>query len=351
VDIALTIRGLWGLHVRSRGNAPIVSKSRAVVLSKELPLQRSFSPQPIGQGVGIFGMHSARRLRDVSVPTLVGGLASAQGAPLGSTEFDVLTVTLRAFQQQGAPAGGWWRGSMREIVSSIYRSYGGRTYELVAEALRNLYRVEVSLPHIDLETGLLEQGAISQTRLIVSLATSSGDYDVNSPDFWSRIGSLRNSDDPSVKIQFASWLGDAVRAQHGRELHFDVQRALRGVAKGIWVQLENIAFTPYEEADTEEYRVLLSREVYEALGLRSTRLTDNRSQLADALARIVDVDPAYLEFDFETYAQNRHGRVLVVRRATGPRLQRLLRSQALANISSARADGPTLKATGGGGPP
>lgn len=298
----------------------------------ELPVHRSFSPEAIGHGAAIFGFNSKRRMSEVSVPTLVGGLASAQGAPLGSTEFDTLTVALRMFQTRGASADGWVSCSMRELVTRIYGYSGGRTYELVGQALRNLFDVSVTLPSFDAESGEFTSDAISMTRLIatVVLKTGTGEFDAKSEDFWSKIGSLRGADNPTVKIRFENWLAAAVRAQDGRELDYDVQRALRGAAKTCWVLLEASRFVPGSEPDIEEWRAVLDRSVYAAFGLNAARLTDSRAQLEAKLDRICELDPTYLGHEFVPYERDRRRRVVVVRRATGQRRQEILRAALLA---------------------
>jgi len=317
----------------------------------ELPLQRSFSPEAIGRGAAIFGFNSKRRMSEVSVPTLVGGLASAQGAPLGSTEFDTLTVALRMFQTRGAAADGWVTCSMRELVMRIYGYTGGRTYELVGQALRNLFDVSVTLPSFDAESGEFTTDAISMTRLIatVVLKTGTGEFDAKSDDFWSKIGSLRSSDNPTVKIRFENWLAAAVRAQDGRELDYDVQRALRGAAKTCWVLLEASTFVPSDEPDVEEWSAVLDRSVYAAFGLNATRLTDSRAQLEAKLDRISELDPTYLGHEFVPYEQDRRRRVLVVRRATGQRRQAILRAALLAEAGLAGRPQQLVSPTGGGG--
>jgi hypothetical protein len=321
----------------------------------ELPVHRSFNPEAIGHGAAIFGFNSKRRMSEVSVPTLVGGLASAQGAPLGSTEFDTLTVALRMFQTRGASADGWVTCSMRELVTRIYGYTGGRTYELVGQALRNLFDVSVTLPSFDAESGEFTSDAISMTRLIatVVLKTGTGEFDAKSDDFWSKIGSLRSGDNPTVKIRFENWLAAAVRAQEGRELDYDVQRALRGAAKTCWVLLEASRFVPSaDQEDVEEWSAVLDRSVYAAFGLNATRLTDSRAQLEAKLDRICELDPTYLGHEFEPYEKDRRRRVLVVRRATGQRRQRILRAALLAQAGLGnRPQQLRLAADGGGGGP
>jgi hypothetical protein len=63
----------------------------------ELPTKRTFNPTQLGHSAPLFQFDAKRLRRDVSVPTLVGVVASAKGAPLASREFDVLTVLSRWF--------------------------------------------------------------------------------------------------------------------------------------------------------------------------------------------------------------------------------------------------------------
>ncbi|MDP8910228.1 MAG: hypothetical protein M3N47_14195, partial [Chloroflexota bacterium] len=63
----------------------------------ELPTKRTFNPTQLGHSAPLFQFDAKKLRADVSVPTLVGVVASAKGAPLGSREFDVLTVVSRWF--------------------------------------------------------------------------------------------------------------------------------------------------------------------------------------------------------------------------------------------------------------
>ena len=306
-----------------------------------LPLRRSFSPDPIGQSARLFRFHSQELAAEVSVPTLVGAVASAQGAPLGSTEFDVLTLALRRFQQAGAPADNFYRSKMRPLVRDLYGYHGGHTYELVSRALENLYGVEVTLPSFDSDTGMFSTRALSKARLITQLVIVAGEeitYQADRESVWAAIGRLNRPEQVTLKIEFASWLGNAVRAHQGRELDYDVQRALRGAAKACWILLEASAFTPCgDDADEEEITMLLDRETYAALGLNATRLTDCRSELEEKLKRIVKADPSYLGYDFEAWEHDRRRRVLRVRRANGTLRQTRLRQALLLEANAASA--------------
>ena len=307
-----------------------------------LPLRRTFSPDPIGQSARLFRFHSKELTSDVSVPTLVGAVASAQGAPLGSTEFDVLTLALRRFQQDGAPADNVYRSKMRPLVRDLYGYHGGHTYEIVSRALENLFGVEVTLPSFDGDTGTFNTRALTKARLITQLVIVAGEEITYAPEretVWSAIGRLNRPDQVTLKIEFASWLGNAVRADQGRELDYEVQRALRGAAKACWVLLEASAFTPCPDSpNEEELTLLLERETYAALGLNSRRLTDCRAELEDKLNRIIRADPSYVEYEFRPAEHDRRRRILRVRRATGALRQSRLRRALLqqANTPSGR---------------
>ena len=63
----------------------------------ELPTRPRSTPPSWGTAPTLFQFDAKRLRKDVSVPTLVGVVASAKGAPLASREFDVLTVLSRWF--------------------------------------------------------------------------------------------------------------------------------------------------------------------------------------------------------------------------------------------------------------
>ena len=323
----------------------------------ELPVHRSFNPEAIGHGAAIFGFNSKRRMSEVSVPTLVGGPGQRPGR--SARKHRVRHPNGRAPHVSDPRGFRRTAGSPAACASSLPASTAiraARTYELVGQALRNLFDVSVTLPSFDAESGEFTSDAISMTRLIatVVLKTGTGEFDAKSDDFWSKIGSLRSADNPTVKIRFENWLAAAVRAQEGRELDYDVQRALRGAAKTCWVLLEASRFVPSpDEDEVEEWSAVLDRSAYAAFGLNATRLTDSRAQLEAKLDRICELDPTYLGHDFVPYEKDRRRRVLVVRRATGQRRQRILRAALLAQAGLGGRPEQLRFATdgGGGGPP
>lgn len=270
-----------------------------------------------------------RGLSEVSVPTLVGGLAGAQGAPLGSAEIDVLTVALQSFQMRGAPMSGWLECSMRELVVGVYGHGGGRSYSLVAGALENLFNVAVTLPSFDAESGESAAGAQTRTRLVrsVVLRTEAGDCARHPEDSWSQLSVSREA--ATIKMQFEAWVVAAVRASGGLGVGFDVQRSLRGAAKTSWILMEALRFAPGDHRNIEEWRVLLDRSAYAAFGLNAARLTDSRAQLRSALDRICELDPTYVGYEFVP-GEDPSGRprwVLIVRRSPGYAFRRCRREQ------------------------
>ena len=241
----------------------------------ELPTKRTFNPTQLGRSAPLFQFDAKRLRKDVSVPTLVGVVASAKGAPLASREFDVLTVLSRWFldahedqtrtaRRQALRDGrspeeadraaddagrklvddGFVESTMYKLTQEIYGQVSKERYLALGRAIDNLKAVTITIPGFDAEQGTFDSHALSKVNLISKVVAT---------DQQQRFDAARR-DDPTelarvfgqakgqvtLKIQLDDWIRDAIVNRFGADLNFAVQRALKGQAKSLWMQLASI---------------------------------------------------------------------------------------------------------------
>ena len=296
----------------------------------QLPLRSSWMAKPLGAGAGIFQFGTAKLRDDMDVETLVGVVASSRGAPLGSCEFDTFSVILQRFCGQPDDRGWVTIPSTYELTRSIYNAHSSERYDTVLTALDRLSDVWVSLPGYDAETGTWKANAITKRRLITEVVVTVDDAELPR----NAGASLRSlvsqaGGKGALKLRLADWLVEYAQTRNGRELDFDVQRSLRGVAKRLWIELESAAFQPAGD-NVEAYTLTLDDDTLRRLGLECARRGDNITQLRNRLRTIVAADPSYIEVEeLREDRDRRRVTAMVVYRATGAQRQKLLRAQLL----------------------
>jgi hypothetical protein len=333
-----------------------------VIDAFELPTKRTFNPTQLGHSAPLFQFDAKRLRRDVSVPTLVGVVASAKGAPLASREFDVLTVLSRwfldAFEEKArtarrialrngdsvqqaetaaAVAGrkmvqdGYVESTMYKLTQAIYGQVSKERYEALGRAIDNLKAVTITVPGFDAEQGTFNAHALSKVNLIskVVITDQQQRFDQARRDEPSQLARVfgRAKGQVTLKIQLDDWIRDAIVNRFGADLNFNVQRALKGQAKSLWVQLEALEFAEVEGEDLERYELLMNGETFAGLGLNCERPSDNVAKVRTRMNAIIDTDPAYVGFEqLRDPDDRRRVRAIVVIRSRGALRQQRLRA-------------------------
>jgi len=328
----------------------------------ELPTKRTFNPTQLGHSAPLFQFDAKRLRRDVSVPTLVGVVASAKGAPLASREFDVLTVLSRWFldafedktraaRRQALRAGntveaadaaaqsaghemveaGFVESTMYKLTNEIYGQASKERYEALGRAIDNLKAVTITVPGFDAEQGTFNTHALSKVNLIskVVITDQQQRFDEarrEDPKELARVFG-RAKGQVTLKIQLDDWIRDAIVNRFGADLNFTVQRALKGQAKSLWVQLEALEFAEVEGGELERYELLMNADTFAGLGLNCERPSDNVAKVRTRITAIMDADPAYVGFEqLRDPDDRRRVRAIVITRSRGALRQQLLRA-------------------------
>jgi len=328
----------------------------------ELPTKRTFNPTQLGHSAPLFQFDAKRLRRDVSVPTLVGVVASAKGAPLASREFDVLTVLSRWFldafedktraaHRQALRAGrtvhaaeaaahqaghemvkaGYVESTMYKLTNEIYGQVSKERYEALGRAIDNLKAVTITVPGFDAEQGTFHTHALSKVNLIskVVITDQQQRFDETRREDPKELARVfgRAKGQITLKIQLDDWIRDAIVNRFGAELNFTVQRALKGQAKSLWVQLEALEFSATDDEDLERYELLMNPDTFAGLGLNCERPSDNVAKVRARLTAIIDADPAYVSFEqVRDPDDRRRVRAIIVTRSRGALRQQRLRA-------------------------
>lgn len=328
----------------------------------ELPTKRTFNPTQLGHSAPLFQFDAKRLRRDVSVPTLVGVVASAKGAPLASREFDVLTVLSRwfldAFEDKtrtarraalragesveasdaaAANAGrtmvadGYVESTMYKLTQAIYGTVSKERYEALGRAIDNLKAVTITVPGFDAEQGTFNTHALSKVNLISKVVVTDqqqrfDDARRDEPkELWRICGRAKGQ--ITLKIQLDDWIRDAIVNRFGADLNFSVQRALKGQAKSLWVQLEALEFSAVDGEDLETFELLMNADTFAGLGLNCERPSDNVAKVRTRMNGILEADPAYVGFEqLRDPDDRRRVQSIVVTRSRGALRQQRLRA-------------------------
>ena len=328
----------------------------------ELPTKRTFNPTQLGHSAPLFQFDAKRLRRDVSVPTLVGVVASAKGAPLASREFDVLTVLSRWFldafedktrdarrtalragttveqaEEAAESAGhemvetGFVESTMYKLTREIYGQVSKERYEALGRAIDNLKAVTITVPGFDAQQGTFNTHTLSKVNLIskVVITDQQQRFDEargEDPKELARVFG-RAKGQITLKIQLDDWIRDAIVNRFGADLNFTVQRALKGQAKSLWVQLEALEFAEVGGEELERYELPMTPDTFAGLGLNCERPSDNVAKVRTRIKAIMDADPAYVDFEqLRDPEDRRRVRAIVITRSRGALRQQRLRA-------------------------
>lgn len=330
-----------------------------------LPLHRSYVEQRIGQLVGIFQIdrtklahHSqARALPDQD--GMVGVVAVADGGKLSETAFNVWTVGSQMFKEVDCPASQRIDFTLSDYARRLWGPHGksGSLRRRVAAAITELLKTRVIVMGVDPYTLEPAEGAAWELNLLEAAGARSEMQPVfeaarrGDRNAVARLASLscRADDEKATwSMVLPKWLADSIRRNQGVILDYEVQRALRGSAKRIWVQMESYSawsshrlarpdsdedlesavraltdnpratiVEPTEHADTIEIQTLvveLTADVYEAFGLTHA---NRKRDLQAACASILATDHTYLRGEIRPQPLSKRRFELHLGRAAG----------------------------------
>ena len=340
---------------------------------ENLPLQRSYVEQRIGQLVGIFQIERKQLAEQVearALPTtdgMVGLVAVADGGRLSETAFNVWTVGSQLFKEAGCPTSNRVDFNLSEYARRLWGANGksGTLRRRIADAVTELLKTRVVVMGIDPYTLQPAEGATWELNLLEAAGARSELQAVfeaarrNDRAAVAKLASLaRSTDEKSTwSMVLPKWLADSVRHGQGVILDYEVQRALRGSAKRIWVQLESytgwrthrlprperdedldaavrslaenrrgITVEPTDEEPAVEVQTAvleLTSDVYEAIGLTHA---NRKRDLEAACKSILATDSTYLLAEVRPLPRSKRRYELNVARAAGTLRQERLRS-------------------------
>ena len=253
-----------------------------------LPIRRAFVDLHIGQLVGIFQIDRKQlsdhaEARSLSMDGMVGLVAVADGGRLSETAFNVWTLCSQLFDDKGCPQSNRLDFNLSDYATRLWGK-GGRSAsrrKRIVGALAELMRTRVVIVGIDPYTHEPAEGAVWELSLLEAAGVRShvqqtmAQAKLGDADAFSRLAALSSKaagDDTKTtwSLVLPKWLADSVRRGHGVILDFDVQRALRGSAKHIWVQLES-------HRAWRSHQIVRPRDEVELAGVVA-RLTDELRQ-------------------------------------------------------------------------
>lgn len=303
------------------------------------PLRRSFLEERFGTAAaGLVQFNSKDLVDRVSASTLAGAVISAADAPIGTLEFDALTVLSLRFGDCGDRATNSVTCSLGSLLSMLGITLGTWQRRDLAIALKRLYDVSLELPEYDddgNEIGVRARRLFTELAIYADSAvlrglgaprpqsseiTTTGEQALRG----SRFVQIAEADNARVEITLAPWFADAVLERSGKVLDLETQRALDGVAKRVWVALNMLAYVQHETLDVETHTREVDDRFLGMLRLKAKRPTDNRKTLTKALQKVLARDPTYRRAEIV----RRGSRYLLeIERSTGSVLQELLRDR------------------------
>jgi hypothetical protein len=300
------------------------------------PLRRSFLEERLGRAVGIVQFDSQRLEETASATTLAGVLITASNAPIGTLEFDTLTVLLQRYGSAACPDSKQIEFSLYEVLRELGITPGTYQRRDLVQALVRLYQVSVTLPEFDAHTG--EPVGVRERRLFGELAVRAEASVIKKVIRERRLSvdAISGGATGGAYVVLADWLAAAVRDRHGVSLDLEAQRRLTGTAKTVWVALELLPYIQDLPNEVEHHTLLLTDVVYEGLKLKARRRSDNRRTLQEAIDSIRAADPTYRTLDISPCAHDKRMRELAIERWIGDQRQCRLRAR-----SQARATPPS----------
>jgi len=223
---------------------------------------------------------------------------------------------------------------MYKLTQEIYGQVSKERYLALGRAIDNLKAVTITIPGFDAEQGTFDSHALSKVNLISKVVAT---------DQQQRFDAARR-DDPTelarvfgqakgqvtLKIQLDDWIRDAIVNRFGADLNFAVQRALKGQAKSLWVQLEALEFTAADDEDLERYELAMNTTTFAGLGLNCERPSDNVAKVRSRMNAILEADPAYVSYEqVRDPDDRRRVHSIVITRSRGALRQQRLRAAQL----------------------
>lgn len=281
-----------------------------------LPVRRTLLDRRIGQLVGIFQIDrnklsdhaEARSLSDDGMVLV----AVADGGRLSETAFNVWTLCQQMFDDHDRPESNRLDFNLGEYATRLWGKGGksGTRRERISDAFSELMRTRVVVFGVDPYTFEPAEGGVWQLQLLEAagvrshmtktLAAAKQGDETARAEALSQLAALSSKaagDDAKAtwSLVLPKWLADSVRNGHGIILDFDVQRALRGAAKRIWIQLESHGAWRSHQIR----RPVDEQELLACIGA----LTANRLQEVLPLAGedVVDVQSLVLALDDDAY--------------------------------------------------
>jgi hypothetical protein len=337
-----------------------------------LPLQRSYVEHRIGQLVGIFQIERKQLADHVearalpSTDGMVGLVAVADGGRLSETAFNVWTVGSQLFKEANCPESNRVDFNLSEYARRLWGANGksGSLRRRVADAITELLKTRVVVMGVDPYTHQAAEGATWELNLLEAAGARSelrAVFDAarrNDRAAVAKLASLARSSDEKAtwSMVLPKWLADSVRRGQGVILDYEVQRALRGAAKRIWVQLESypgwrthrLAPERKEDLDVAVFELTdpagvptiepgendpaievqtavldLTSDVYEAFGLTHA---NRKRDLEAACNSILATDRTYLRAEVRRVPRTKRRYVLIIARAAGSLRQERLRA-------------------------
>ncbi|MFP5380023.1 MAG: hypothetical protein ACLGHP_09805 [Vicinamibacteria bacterium] len=312
------------------------------------PLRRSFLEERFGTAAaGLVQFNSKDLVDRVSASTLAGAVISAADAPIGTLEFDALTVLSLRFGDSGDKATNSVTCSLGSLLSMLGITLGTWQRRDLAIALKRLYDVSLELPEYDddgneigvrarrlfTELAIFADSAVlrglgASPRARTTQLTTVGEEALRG----SRFVQIAEADNARVEITLAPWFAEAVLERSGKVLDLETQRALDGVAKRVWVALNMLAYVQHETLDIETHTREVDDRFLGMLRLKAKRPTDNRKTLTKALSKVLARDPTYQRAEIVRRGSRY---MLEIERSTGPVRQELLRDRQRTRESTA----------------
>jgi hypothetical protein len=219
----------------------------------------------------------------------LGAIASVEGAELGELELDVLSWLTEQWWQQGAPTNGLMRFTWYRLGRDLWDTKpAGRERRLMQEAVGNLMTAVVTLSGFNVHSGRSERGTFSEVHILRSVVGRRRRAGADPA-----VDGGRREDTAEARLE--DWLVAQLLGDYGFVLDWQVRASLTGAAKRLWYYLgaRGEEFSPAPWAGERVLELELTARVYEAFSLLASRERANRSALAKAGERIVEVDPRY----------------------------------------------------------
>lgn len=226
-----------------------------------LPIRRTLLDRRIGQLVGIFQIDRKKlsdyaEARSLSQDGMVGLVAVADGGHLSENAFNVWTLCQQMFDEQNRPTTNRLDFTLHQYATRLWGK-GGKSStrrDRIKDAFAELMSTRVVVFGIDPYTFEPAEGAVWELQLLEAAgvrshmaktfaAAKEGDTAARKEALrhLASLSSKAAGDDAKAtwSLVLPKWLADSVRNDNGVILDFDVQRALRGASKRIWIQLES----------------------------------------------------------------------------------------------------------------